>query len=100
MWLEGETFLTTDDIISMLTAKFPSSWGRSERYPKGLTAQRFGRMLVKNYGVYSSRPDTNGPRGYVASSFNRALRSVRMPPLSEPDRPAESVEPAEIGGPR
>ena len=37
VWLEGETFLSTDDIISMLTAKFPSSWGRSEKYPNGLT---------------------------------------------------------------
>jgi hypothetical protein len=83
VWIPGERFFTTDDLISMLAAKFPTSWGTSDRYPKGLTAQRFGRMLVKNYGVYSCRPDTNGPRGYVASSLSRALRSVRMPPLSE-----------------
>ena len=95
VWLEGETFLSTDDIISMLTAKFPSSWGRSEKYPNGLTPQRLGRMLVKNYGVYSSRPDTNGPRGYSAKSLSRALQSVRMTPIwnrMEPDEPANRMK--------
>jgi Protein of unknown function (DUF3631) len=93
VWPAGESFLTTDDIISMLSAKFPSAWGRSERYPKGLTAQRMGRMLVKNFGVYSDRPDTNGPRGYLTSSFNRALQSVRLLPIPEPDKPAQPAEP-------
>jgi hypothetical protein len=98
VWPEGETFLTTDDIIYMLAARFPTSWGTSDRYPKGLTAQRLGRMLVKNYGVYSSRPDTHGARGYVASSFSRALRSVRMAPLFEPDKPAEPDKPDKPDG--
>ena len=64
----------------MLTAKYPMSWGKSERYPKGLTAQRFGRMLVKNFGVYADRTSASKVRGYYASQFDRALRSVRMPP--------------------
>ena len=70
----------------MLVARYPSSWGTSERYPNGLTAQRFGRMLVKNYGVFSDRSPSK-VRGYYAKSFDRALRSVRIRPLSEPAEP-------------
>jgi hypothetical protein len=94
VWPEGEIFLTTDDIISMLTAKYPSSWGRSERYPNGLTAQRFGRMLVKNYGVYSDRTSTK-VRGYSARSFDRALGSVQLASITEPAKPVEPGEPVE-----
>ena len=48
------------------------------------------RMLVKNYGVYSERTASK-VRGYEAKSFDRAFRSVRMTPISEP---AEPVHPA------
>ena len=94
VWPPGEAFLPTDDIIAMLKAKFPSVWGPSERYPNGLTAQRFGRMLVKNYGVYSDRT-SDKVRGYSARAFDSALRSVRIPPLIEPAKPVEPVEPAD-----
>lgn len=88
VWCVGETFHTADDIISMLTAKYPSSWGPSEKYKHGLTAQRLGRMLVKNYGVYSERT-SDGIRGYSAGAFGRAFQSVRMTPLIEPSEPSE-----------
>jgi hypothetical protein len=86
VWVKGQSFHSTDDLISMLVARYPSSWGTSERYPKGLTAQRFGRMLVKNYEVYSDRSPSK-VRGYYAKSLDRALRSVRIRPLSEPAEP-------------
>ena len=86
VWVKGQSFHSTDDLISMLVARYPSSWGTSERYPNGLTAQRFGRMLVKNYGVFSDRSPSK-VRGYYAKSFDRALRSVRIRPLSEPAEP-------------
>jgi hypothetical protein len=95
IWLPGETFLPTDDIITMLKARFPSAWGPSKRYPHGLTAQRFGRMLVKNYGVYSDRISTTHVRGYAARAFDSALRSVRMPRLIEPTKSVEPPEPAD-----
>jgi hypothetical protein len=95
VWVEGETFHATEDIISMLKARFPAAWGSSTMYPNGLTAQRFGRMLVKNYGVYSDRTATK-VRGYEAKSFDRAMRSVRMAPLSEPAKPVEPVEPTRV----
>jgi hypothetical protein len=93
VWPKGEGFSSTEDLLSMLSARFPASWGRSDRYPSGLTAQRLGRMLVKNYGVYADRHPSRG-RGYFSNSFGRALQSVRMDPLSEPTEPVEPTEPA------
>ncbi len=93
VWANGETFHSTDDHISMLVARFPLSWGKSDKYPKGLTAQRLGRMLVKNYGVYSDRTASK-VRGYSAKSFERALKSVRMTPIHEPAKPVDSGESA------
>ncbi len=91
VWTEGKTFHSTTDLISMLVFKFPHSWGPSDKYPKGLTAQRLGRMLVKNFGVYSDRT-ADHVRGYFARSFDVACRSVRTP-LIEPAEPSEAVEP-------
>jgi hypothetical protein len=93
VWVRGETFHSTDDLISMLVARFPRSWGSSDKYPRGLTAQRLGRMLVKNYGVYSDRT-ADKVRGYFARSFDVACRSVRVPPI-EPAEPVRVVEPGQ-----
>lgn len=91
VWTEGETFHSTADLISMLTSRFPHAWGASDKYPRGLTAQRLGRMLVKNFGVYSDRTADHA-RGYFARSFDVACRSVRTP-LIEPAKPVEPVQP-------
>jgi hypothetical protein len=96
VWPKGEAFLPTDDIITRLSELYPSSWGPSEKYPNGLTAQRFGRMLVKNYGVFSGRTSDH-VRGYFASAFTSALRSVRLDPLIEPAEPSEPTQSAETG---
>jgi len=92
VWVAGETFHSTDDLISMLVARFPSAWGPSDKYPKGLTPQRLGRMLVKNYGVYSDRT-ADKTRGYFARSFDVACRTVRTPGI-EPAEPVQVAEPA------
>jgi hypothetical protein len=94
VWVDGQTFHSTDDLIAMLGARFPHAWGSSDRYPKGLTPQRFGRMLVKNYGVYSDRT-ADKVRGYFARSFDVACRSVRVP-IIDPAKPVEAVEPGRI----
>jgi hypothetical protein len=94
VWVPGQGFHSTEDLISMLVARFPFTWGRSEKYPKGLTAQRLGRMLVKNYGVYSDRT-ADKVRGYHARSFDVACRSVGIS-LIEPAKPAEPSESAQI----
>jgi len=92
VWVNGEKFHSTDTLISLLVERFPNAWGPSDRYAKGLTAQRLGRMLVKNFGVYSDRtPDKI--RGYFARSFDVACRSIRLPVI-EPAEPVEPVEPA------
>lgn len=89
VWCEGETFHSTADLISMLIARYPSVWGPNDKYKQGLTAQRMGRMLVKNYGIHADRT-SDKVRGYSAHSFGRALQAVRMTPISEP---AKQVEP-------
>jgi hypothetical protein len=91
VWPQGRTFHSTADLIAILAARFPQSWGPSDKYPKGLTPQRLGRMLVKNYGVYSDRT-ADGIRGYSARSFDVACRSIRTPPI-EPAEPFEAFEP-------
>jgi hypothetical protein len=92
VWTRGEAFQSTEELISMLAARYPRAWGPSEKYQKGITPQRLGRMLVKNFGVYSDRRATDKVRGYTARSFDVACRSVRAP-LIEPAEPVEPVEP-------
>jgi hypothetical protein len=53
-----------------------------------------GRMLVHNYGVHADKSPDGRVRGYYASSFNRALGSVRMAPLIKPPEPSEPSEPS------
>jgi Protein of unknown function (DUF3631) len=43
VWPEGQSFVHTDDLLTKLEIRYPLSWGKSEKYPKGLTAQRMGR---------------------------------------------------------
>ena len=70
VWAKSETFHSTDDLISLLVARFPSSWGPSDKYPKGLTAQRLGRMLVRNYGVWST--PTGLPAKFAGTAPSRS----------------------------
>lgn len=88
VWCEGEIFHTTDDLISMLVAKYPHTWGPNDRYKQGLTPQRMGRMLVKNFGIHADRT-SDKVRGYSAKAFGRALQAIRMTPINEPAEPAE-----------
>ena len=97
VWPEDKTFVATDHLLTILGLRFPDSWGPCDKYPKGLTAQRMGRMLVKNFGVFADRTSL-GERGYCADAFDSALRSVRLTPLFEPSRPDEADEPPLLKG--
>jgi hypothetical protein len=115
-----ELFTPTENLISLLVAAHPETWGEFSTFGKRLTAQRLGRMLSGNYKIHTSRPDANGHRGYTLASLSPAFRSFgltvnRMPvqpvPVTDPgilvqdvnqpvaqtlpNKPAEVAEPAE-----
>lgn len=96
VWGQDEAFVPTERLIDRLIAEHPETWGRDSPFGKSLTPQRLGRMLTGNYRISSARPDTNGHRGYLRASFKTAFRRFGIPPLHEPDEPAQAAEPAVI----
>lgn len=125
VWLEGETFMPTSDLIPMLIARHPEMWGSTSTFGKDLTPQRLGRMLTSRYRIHSDRPGSVGPRGYQRADFEAAFRSMRITgsagstgstgsntagfdpagsratasPVPLPIEPVEPVRPAEPAGP-
>lgn len=92
VWEDGETFIPTETLINRLVTEHPEVWGEHSSFGKRLTAQRLGRMLSGNYKIHTSRPDTNGHRGYTIGSLSTAFRRFG---LTLPNKPAEPAEPAE-----
>jgi hypothetical protein len=73
----GSDFMPTRDILADLAFLFPTDWGEQSTFGRPLTAQRLGRMLVKNYRVHTiRRPDDDRSRGYRSSQFARAWRRI------------------------
>lgn len=95
IWEQGSDFIRTDHMLSDLINHNPDMWGERSAYGKALTAQRMGRMLVTSFNIHSSRPDTNGKRGYLAVALKPALRRFGLGLPLEPDEPAQVDEPDE-----
>lgn len=94
IWPKGKTFAPTSDIVSDLRMMFPDHWGANTRFPNGLTAQRFGRMLATHFGVNSERLPTGGrERGYSLEALHPVLVRMGLPLPYEPDGLDEPVEP-------
>jgi hypothetical protein len=93
VWADGETFVRTDDLIDRLVIAYPDVWGEMSTFGKRLTPQRLGRMLVTAYNVHSDRPDSNGPRGYLAATLRPAFLRFGLALSQRPDEPAEPAEP-------
>lgn len=91
VWPSGAAFVTSQALLEALIRFNPEMWGIASVYGKALTHQRLGRMLATAYGLHSSRPDTNGPRGYLAAALGPVLRRMGIPPLR--------IEPDEVAGP-
>lgn len=72
-WPRNAPHWPTDDICRVLTGLFPDRWGPSERYPKGLTSQRIGLYLGKQWHVHTVRLSRNGDevRGYLHRDLYR-----------------------------
>lgn len=98
---QGEDFMPTADVLSLLVSGHPERWSESSPFGKRLTAQRMGRMLVKHFAVRSGK-DATDRRGYYAASFARAWRATGLEdsrrstdaPSREPSRPSEPSEPS------
>lgn len=93
-WREGETFVPTEDLIGRLVDAHPDMWGDGSAFGKRLNPQRLGRMLSNHYDVRTSRPDSNGPRGYLRASLETAFRRFGLIPSEKPAEVAEPAEPA------
>ena len=95
-------FVSTAEIVSALIVDRPGMWSSSSTFGKDLTAQRMGRMLVKNFSIRSAK-DGQGVRGYYVGMFARAWRAVGLAapsgrldetPSIEPSRPSEPSKPS------
>lgn len=96
------TFVSTAEIVSALIVDRPGMWSSASTFGKDLTAQRMGRMLVKNFSIRSTK-DGQGVRGYYVGNFGRAWRAVGLSapagrlddtPSIEPSRPSEPSKPS------
>jgi hypothetical protein len=97
VWVDGETFVPTEELIDRLVAEYPEMWGSESPYGKRLTAQRLGRMLVSAYNLHSDRPNVPGPRGYLRLTLTSAFRRLGLDHSGEPVEPVEPVEPEAAG---
>ncbi|GAA3856501.1 DUF3631 domain-containing protein [Tessaracoccus defluvii] len=97
VWPEGEDFVQTADLVEALKDHFPDHWGASDRFPKGLTIQRFGRMMSRSFGVNTVRAtDGNRERGYLLSTVRPVMGRLGMGVSNKPDEPVEAAEPDRV----
>lgn len=103
---EGEDFLPTRHLIHRLITDHPERWSSDSTFGRDLTAQRLGRMLVKNFKIRAAK-DEKDARGYHRGSFVRAWRAVGLSdaarrfdgdPSIEPSKPSEPAEPSQLWG--
>lgn len=93
VWPEGEAFVPTSRLLEHLRRKHADEWGENSRLGRPLTSQAMGRMIAGKFGVHTSRPDTNGPRGYLFADLDPVLRRLGMRGPAEPDEVAEPAQP-------
>lgn len=74
---EGEDFLPTSTILRELIHRHPDRWGTGSALGTELTAQRHGRMLVKNFTI-RSRKNGEDVRGYYRAQFKPVWRSIGL----------------------
>lgn len=72
-----EEFMSTAHIIGRLIHLHPERWSVASTFRRDLTAQRFGRMLVKNFSIRAGK-DGADVRGYPRAVFRAAWRSIGL----------------------
>jgi hypothetical protein len=94
VWPEGRDFVPTDDLVGILKEHFSDSWGASERFPKGLTIQRFGRMMSRSFKVNSVRAASGQrERGYLLAEVEPVMGRLGIGSTRKPDEPTKPDEP-------
>lgn len=63
VWPEGCAFARTEKLLILLREQYPDRWSESSCFGRDLTAQRLGRYLAHECGVFS-RKNSKGHRGY------------------------------------
>lgn len=94
-------FLPTSTVVDELISEHPERWGSGSSFGRDLTAQRLGRMLVKNFSIRSTK-DTQDVRGYYKTLFRSVWRAIGLDrqftdsPSMEPSKPSEASKPAQL----
>lgn len=94
----ASAFWPTADMLVTLRMESPDRWGPTDKYPKGLTAQRLGRYLANNMRVHSGHSVDRSCRGYWLSDVSPVAGRLGITtpdtPPSRPSRPSEPSEPS------
>lgn len=93
VWPVDRPFVPTETLIARLAAEHPEEWGAASPFGKPLTPQRLGRMLSRNFGLTTIRPDTHGARGYAQAHLRPVWRRLHMPHPGDPEIAAEPADP-------
>lgn len=80
MWPESVPFMPTEEILQGVKQVSPHQWTAEHKWGD-LTAQAFGRMLVKHYSIRSDRRERGGDRrrGYWREQFHPAWKAFGIP---------------------
>lgn len=102
----ADSFLPTQQLVQQLIHNHPERWSESSTFGRDLTAQRLGRMLVKNFRIRSGK-DQADIRGYTRAKFVPAWKSIGLDDgsrqftatlLNEPSKLSERPEVSKKAG--
>lgn len=80
LWPGGAKYQTATELTDLLTIAHADEWGPSDKYPKGLTVQRLGRMLA-GFDLRSSRSSDGSRIGYAHGDIVRICTRVGLMPV-------------------
>jgi hypothetical protein len=92
IWPDDEPFMPTRELVDKLIAHHPDYWGSGSPFGKPLNETRLGRMITQAAKVTSSRPHTQGPRGYLRKTLESAWHQLGIGRMN-PDNPADPANP-------
>lgn len=73
VWPAGCDFARTKELLVLLAEMYPARWSESSCFGRELTAQRLGRYLAHECGVFS-RKNSKGHRGYCLPEIEEVAR--------------------------
>lgn len=82
-WPPGVEFMATEALCTSLRTRHPAEWGPSMQYPQGLTVQRMGRYLGKNFKVRTVKRSDGSRAGYRYADVLWVCRRLGIPTPSQ-----------------